>query len=55
MVDVRAVKSFGKPVPLEAIKAEPRLAKMVLVNNSRLSVQPVSDSEWNIICAMGGL
>ena len=42
MVDVKAVKPFVTPVTLEAIKREPKLAKMVLVTNSRLSVQPVS-------------
>lgn len=55
MVDVKAVKALPKPVTLEAIKAEPRLAKMILVNNSRLSVQPVTDEEWAIICKMGGV
>lgn len=55
MVDVRAAKALPKPVPLAAIKAEPRLAKMVLVVNSRLSVQPVTDAEWKIVSAMGGL
>ncbi len=52
-VDVKAVRPFTKPVTLETIKADPRLADMVLVNNSRLSVQPVSDQEWQIICALG--
>jgi predicted RNA-binding protein with PUA-like domain len=55
MVDVRAIKPLKKPVALEAIKRDPRLSKMVLVNNSRLSVQPVSAEEWEIICAEGGL
>ena len=55
MVDIKAVKSLPKPVTLEAIKAEPKLAKMALVTNSRLSVQPVTDEEWEIISAMGGL
>jgi len=55
MVDIRAVKPVPKPVTLEAVKAEPRLAKMALVANSRLSVQPVTDEEWRIVCAMGGL
>jgi predicted RNA-binding protein with PUA-like domain len=55
MVDVRAVEGLKKPVSLEAIKANPRLKQMVLVNNSRLSVQPVSDMEWKIISAEGGL
>jgi Uncharacterized conserved protein len=55
MVDVRAVEALKKPVRLDAIKADPRLAKMALVTNARLSVQPVSDSEWDIIRAEGGL
>ncbi|MEO0905851.1 MAG: EVE domain-containing protein, partial [Pseudomonadota bacterium] len=48
-VDVKAVRPFTKPVTLETIKADPRLADMILVNNSRLSVQPVTDDEWQII------
>jgi len=52
-VDIKALRPFTTPVTLEAIKAEPRLADMVLVNNSRLSVQPVSDAEWALICKMG--
>ncbi|MGD0762603.1 MAG: EVE domain-containing protein [Roseiarcus sp.] len=55
MVDVKAVKPLPTPVTLEAVKADPRLAKMALVANSRLSVQPVTDDEWRIVCAMGGL
>lgn len=54
MVDVKAVKALKKPVTLAAIKAEPRLADMVLVNNSRLSVQPVTDEEWAVVMAMAG-
>ena len=54
MVDVRAVKPLKHPVTLEAIKADARLKDMVLVNNSRLSVQPVAAQEWKIICAEGG-
>jgi predicted RNA-binding protein with PUA-like domain len=54
MVDIRAVRALPHPVTLEAIKAEKRLAKMALVTNSRLSVQPVADAEWKIIRAMGG-
>lgn len=53
-VDVRAVAPFPQPVTLEAIKAEPKLADMVLVRNSRLSVQPVTEAEWRAVCAMGG-
>lgn len=55
MVDFRAVKRLPKPVSLEAIKAEKRLANMALVKLSRLSVQPVTEAEWKIVCAMGGL
>ena len=52
-VDIRAVRSLVRPVTLERIKADPRLADMVLVKNSRLSVQPVSAEQWALICAMG--
>jgi predicted RNA-binding protein with PUA-like domain len=52
-VDIKAVRPFSKPVSLDQIKAEERLADMVLVRNSRLSVQPVTDDEWRIICDMG--
>ena len=54
-VDVVADKKLPKPVTLEEVKATPRLKDMVLVNNSRLSVQPVTDAEWALICKMGGL
>jgi predicted RNA-binding protein with PUA-like domain len=54
-VDIKAVRSLKKPVSLEMIKSDPRLEKMVLVNNSRLSVQPVAKDEWDIICTLGGL
>ena len=53
-VDIKAVASVPRPVTLEDIKAEPRLSDMVLVNNTRLSVQPVGDEEWQIICEMAG-
>lgn len=55
MADVRAERALKTPVGLTAIKAEPRLKDMVLVNNSRLSVQPVTDAEWKLICKMGGV
>jgi predicted RNA-binding protein with PUA-like domain len=55
MVDIKAVESLPTPVTLDAIKAEPTLKEMVLVNNSRLSVQPVTDDEWRIVCRIGGL
>lgn len=54
-VDIKAVASVKTPVPLDRIKADPALADMVLVKNSRLSVQPVTDAEWRRICAMAGV
>ena len=54
-VDVRAHTPLPRPVPLSEIRAEPRLAEMVLVTNSRLSVQPVSPGEWAVIRELGGL
>ena len=54
-VDIKAVGPFKTPVTLDDIKAEERLGEMVLVRNSRLSVQPVTDAEWRIICQMGGV
>ncbi len=54
-VDVRAVTPFKTPVTLDAIKGDPRLAEMVLVKNSRLSVQPVTEDEWAVICDLGGV
>ena len=54
-VDIKAVTAVPNPVTLEQIKADPRLADMVLVKNSRLSVQPVSAGEWAVICEMGGV
>ncbi len=54
-VDVKAVEKLPNPVSLDLIKTDERLAEMVLVKNSRLSVQPVTDEEWNLICALGGL
>jgi len=54
-VDVAAVKPLPTPVGLDRIKANQRLAGMVLVRLSRLSVQPVTEAEWRIVCQMGGL
>ena len=53
-VDIKAVASFSTPVTLAQIKEEPRLTDMVLLNNSRLSVQPVTADEWALLCQMGG-
>lgn len=54
-VDLRAICSLETPVTLDVCKLDPRLRDMVLVNNSRLSVQPVADHEWKIICTLGGV
>ncbi|GAB4262836.1 MAG: EVE domain-containing protein [Pararhodobacter sp.] len=54
-VDIRAVKPLPRPVSLKEIKATPELSDMSLVTSMRLSVQPVTEAEWRIICAMGGL
>lgn len=53
-VDVKAVAPFPTPVTLQMCKDNPALSDMVLVNNTRLSVQPVTADEWAIICEMGG-
>ena len=54
-VDIRAVRDMPDPPTLDEIKANPKLSKMVLVVNSRLSVQPVAPDEWVEVCRMGGL
>ena len=53
MVTVKALGPMPEPVSLDAIKAEPKLEDMVLVNSSRLSVQPVTTAQWKLICKMG--
>lgn len=55
MVDVVAVEPFKMPVTLADAKAAAMLSEMVLVKNTRLSVQPVTDAEWKLVCKMGGL
>lgn len=55
MVDVKAVRPLPQPVTLGTVKATPALAKMALVTSMRLSVQPVMDEEWALVCRMGGL
>jgi predicted RNA-binding protein with PUA-like domain len=52
-VDIKAVRSFTNPVALDQIKADHRLSDMVLVKNSRLSVQPVTNREWKMVCELG--
>ncbi|SDZ02909.1 Predicted RNA-binding protein, contains PUA-like domain [Jannaschia faecimaris] len=54
-VDIRAVEPLASPVTLATIKARPELADMPLVRSPRLSVQPVSASEWQVICQLGGV
>ena len=54
-VDIKAVEALPSPVTLSDVKANERLSKMVLANNTRLSVQPVTADEWRIIREMGGL
>jgi len=54
-VDIRAVKDLPKHLTLDEIKLVPELSEMVLVKNSRLSVQPVTDAEWKTICRLCGL
>ncbi|WP_294121715.1 EVE domain-containing protein [Sphingomonas sp.] len=51
-VPVEPVRALAKPVTLAAIKAEPRLAKMELIRQSRLSVAPVRDEEWKLVLEM---
>ncbi len=54
-VRIRAVRPFARPVTLEDCKVTPGLEAMALVNNTRLSVQPVSPEEWAIVCRLGGV
>jgi predicted RNA-binding protein with PUA-like domain len=55
VVDLKAVKPLQKPVTLAQVKATESLSKMALVTSMRLSVQPVTDAEWDIVCRMGGV
>ncbi len=55
MVDVKAVRAFPRPVSLKEIKATPALAQMSLVTSMRLSVQPVTQEEWDLVHQMGGV
>lgn len=54
-VDIKAVKPLPRPLSLDQAKQEPALKDMVLVNNSRLSVQPVAEAEWAAILKLSGL
>jgi predicted RNA-binding protein with PUA-like domain len=53
-VDVKPVKKLKKPVSLASIKAEKKLANMALVRLGRLSVQPVTADEWELVLKMAG-
>ena len=53
VVDFRALKPLARPVSLAQVKATPELAAMALVTSMRLSVQPVTAPEWEIIEQMG--
>ena len=53
MVDIQAVETFNNPVSLSDIKSTPELLDMILVRNSRLSVQPVTESEYVKVVSMG--
>ena len=54
-VDIRAVEPLASPVNLEMCKNDHRLQNMALVKNTRLSVQPVTDAEWRVVCELGGI
>ena len=54
MVDIKPVASIANPVTLAQMKADPRLAKMKMFQQFRLSVCPIADDEWDVIVEMGG-
>lgn len=54
-VDIKAVRPVATPVTLAMCKQDARLADMALVKNTRLSVQPVTDAEWRVVCEMAGV
>ncbi len=55
MVEVKAVKAVKRPVTLAEIRAHPKLQQLALVRQSRLSVMPIGEKEWGILCAMAGI
>lgn len=55
MVTVKAVKPFKTPVTLAEIKEDERLADLPLIKQSRLSVMPIPEDAWKILCARGGV
>lgn len=54
-VVIKAVQPLVRPVTLEDCKAHPELSAMALVKSMRLSVQPVTAEEWDVICRLGGI
>jgi predicted RNA-binding protein with PUA-like domain len=52
---VKPVRPVAREVPLVAVKAEPRLADLALVRQSRLSVMPIPDAAWRLLCVMAGI
>jgi predicted RNA-binding protein with PUA-like domain len=54
-VTTAAVEALPKPVSLATVKAEPKLKDMALAKYARLSVQPVTEAQWKLVCKMGGL
>ncbi|MBE0532769.1 MAG: EVE domain-containing protein [Rhodospirillales bacterium] len=55
MVDFKAVRPLARPVTLAEIKADPRLSHLALIRHSRLSVVPIDDKAWAVLCEMGGI
>ena len=55
MVDVASLKAFETPVSLAVIKAEPRLAELPLIKQSRLSVMSIPEESWKLLCEMGSV
>ena len=55
MVDFKAVAPLAAPVTLEQVKTDPRLNHLALIRQSRLSVMPVDDQAWALLCALGGV
>ena len=55
VVDFKAVRSVPKPLSLADIKADPRLAELPLIRQSRLSVMPIDAESWQLMCGLGGV
>ncbi len=54
-VEVKPLEPLAAPVTLAAMKAEPKLAGMAMLRQSRLSVSPVGAAEWVVVMGMAGL